>query len=165
MRHALRLALFIGVAVLPIAACHAGGSAPFSNANATENEAESGLATETLSIATMKGERRFTVEIAQTAEEQSRGLMFRTKLAPDRGMIFPMLPPRDVAFWMKNTLIPLDMIFIRPNRTIARIEANTVPETLDPVSSNEPVIAVLEIAGGQAVAQGIAPGDLVTLPF
>ncbi len=165
MRHTLRLALLIGVAALPIAACHAGGNAPFSNASATENGADTGLATETLSIATAKGERRFNVEIAQTAEEQSRGLMFRTSLAPDRGMIFPMLPPRDVAFWMKNTLIPLDMIFIRPNRTIARIEANTVPETLDPVSSNEPVIAVLEIAGGQAAAQGIAPGDVVRLPF
>jgi uncharacterized membrane protein (UPF0127 family) len=119
----------------------------------------------TLTISTATAKRTFRVEIASTPEEQQQGLMFRTKIAKDAGMIFPMLPPRDASFWMKNTLIPLDMIFIRPDGVIARIEANTVPESLTPVQSGEPVIAVLEIAGGEAQAQGISAGDKVSLPF
>ncbi|HVF83414.1 MAG TPA: DUF192 domain-containing protein [Sphingomicrobium sp.] len=104
---------------------------------------------------------RFTVEVARTAEEQATGLMNRQNLAPDRGMIFPYQPPRNASFWMKNTLIPLDIIFIRPDRTIARIEAETVPLSLEPVPSLEPVGAVLEIAGGRAAELGIKPGDRV----
>jgi uncharacterized protein len=114
-----------------------------------------------LSIKTAVGERRFKVEVARSPEEQERGLMFRKSLANDAGMIFPMLPPRMASFWMKNTLIPLDMIFIRADGSIARIEPETVPQTLDPVSSGEPIAAVLEIAGGQAAKQGISEGDTV----
>ena len=87
--------------------------------------------------------------------------MNRQSLAPDHGMIFPYDPPRDASFWMKNTLIPLDIIFIRPDRTIARIAAQTVPLSLDPVSSLEPISAVLEIGGGRAAELGIQPGDRV----
>ena len=115
-----------------------------------------------LSIRTAKGNRSFQVEVARTDEEQARGLMFRESLAPDRGMIFPLKPPRFASFWMKNTLIPLDMIFIRADGTIARIEPETVPQSLDPVSSGEPVAAVLELAGGEAARQGIAEGDTVS---
>ena len=104
------------------------------------------------------------MEIARTPEEQATGLMNRGELAPDRGMIFPYDPPRDASFWMKNTLIPLDMIFIRPDGTIARIAENTVPLSLDPVASLEPVAAVLEIAGGRSAELGIRPGDRVTWP-
>lgn len=107
---------------------------------------------------------RFAVEVARTQEQQATGLMHRQSLAPDAGMIFPYDPPRDASFWMKNTLIPLDMIFIRPDGTIARIEANTVPMSLDPVPSLEPVSAVLEIAGGRAAELGIQPGDRVEWP-
>jgi uncharacterized membrane protein (UPF0127 family) len=77
-------------------------------------------------------------------------------------MIFPYEATQPVSFWMKNTLIPLDMIFIRPDGTIARIEANTVPLSLDPVASLEPVNAVLELAGGRAAELGIAAGDKVS---
>ncbi|WP_380875079.1 hypothetical protein ACFB49_03210 [Sphingomonas sp. DBB INV C78] len=115
-----------------------------------------------LSIATSGGKRAFLVEMARTDAEQARGLMYRTELAPDRGMLFPYDPPQPASFWMKNTLIPLDMIFIRPDGTIARIAENTVPESLEPVPSGEPVSAVLEIAGGNAAAQGIAVGDKVS---
>ena len=87
--------------------------------------------------------------------------MNRQSLAPDHGMIFPYDPPRDASFWMKNTLIPLDIIFIRPDRTIARIAAQTVPLSLDPVASLEPISAVLEIGGGRAAELGIQPGDRV----
>ena len=89
------------------------------------------------------------------------GLMYRTQLAPDRGMIFPMEPPRDASFWMRNTLIPLDMIFVRADGTIANIAANTVPYSEEPVPSAGPVAADLELAGGRSAELGIKPGDKV----
>jgi uncharacterized protein len=101
------------------------------------------------------------VEVARTPEEQARGLMFRTSLPDDGGMMFPMVPPREASFWMKNTVIPLDMIFIRSDGTIARIAAETTPYDLTPVSSGEPVAAVLELAGGRAAALGIKEDDRV----
>ena len=105
---------------------------------------------------------RFTVEVAATPAEQEMGLMNRQSLAPDRGMIFPYAPPQAVSFWMKNTLIPLDMVFVRADGTIARIEANTAPLSLEPVPSGEPIGAVLEIAGGRAAELGIQPNDKVS---
>ena len=104
---------------------------------------------------------RFTVEVARTPEEQSHGLMDRQSLAPDRGMIFPYAPAQPVAFWMKNTYIPLDMIFVSPGGRILRIEPNTVPLSLEPVGSGDAVEAVLEIAGGRSAELRIAAGDLV----
>jgi len=118
-------------------------------------------ATVPLTIRTAKGELAYRVEVARTAQEQARGLMYRTSLPDHGGMIFPMTPPREASFWMKNTYIPLDMIFIRADGTIARIAANAVPEDLSPVESGEPVAAVLEIVGGGAAANGIAEGDVV----
>jgi uncharacterized membrane protein (UPF0127 family) len=115
-----------------------------------------------LTVRSASGTHRFTVEIARTPEEQANGLMHRQSLAPDRGMLFPYEPPQPASFWMKNTLIPLDMIFIRPDGTIARIVANTVPLSLDPVPSLEPVAAVLELAGGRAAELGIREGDRVS---
>lgn len=104
---------------------------------------------------------RFTVEVASSPQEQATGLMHRQSLAPDRGMLFPYDPPQPAAFWMKNTLIPLDILFVRADGTIARIAAQTVPLSLELVPSLEPVAAVLEIAGGRAAELGIAPGDRV----
>ena len=120
-----------------------------------------GLEQVPLTIRTASGAHRFTVEVAHTPEEQANGLMHRQSLAGDRGMLFPYEPPQDVSFWMKNTLIPLDMLFIRPDGTIARIAANTVPLSLEPVPSLEPVSAVLEIAGGRSAELGIREGDRV----
>ncbi len=120
------------------------------------------LLTVPLTIRTAGGKvHRFTVEVARTADEQSRGLMFREKLAPDGGMIFPMKPPRPASFWMRNTPLSLDMIFVRADGTIARIAAETVPYSLEMVDSAEPVGAVLEIAGGRAAMLGIAEDDKV----
>ena len=119
------------------------------------------LAKVPLTIRTATGDRSFTVEIARSGEEQQRGMMFRENMAANAGMIFPMEPPRMASFWMKNTLIPLDMIFVRSDGTIARIAPDTVPQSLEPVSSGEPIAAVLEIAGGQAAKQGIGEGDRV----
>ena len=115
-----------------------------------------------LTIKTSTAVRKFRVEVARTEDEQARGLMFRQSLAEDGGMIFPMSPPRFASFWMKNTVIPLDMIFIRGDGTIARIAADTIPYSLEPVDSGEPVAAVLELAGGKAAALGIAEDDVVT---
>lgn len=89
------------------------------------------------------------------------GLMYRNALSPDRGMIFPFEQPRQASFWMRNTLIPLDMIFIRADGTIANIAANTVPMSEVPVLSEGNVAAVLEIAGGRSAELGIKAGDKV----
>jgi uncharacterized protein len=137
---------------LGVSACH--------SAAVGGNEAVA-PATVPLTVHSSSGKHRFRVEVARTADEQAKGLMFRESMAPDAGMIFPMVPPRDASFWMKNTLIPLDMIFIRADGTIARIEPNTVPHSLEPVASGEPVAAVFEIAGGRAAELGIAEGDRV----
>ena len=122
---------------------------------------QSGLMQVPLTIRSASGAHRFTVEVAASPPEQEAGLMFRRALAPDRGMIFPYDPPQDVAFWMKNTLVPLDIIFIRSDGTIARIGANAVPHSLEFVPAGEPIAAVLEIAGGRAAALGIRAGDRV----
>ena len=132
-----------------------------SETRATENVAPSGLQVVSLTIRSGARNHRFMVEVARTPEEQARGLMFRESLADDRGMIFPFDPPQNASFWMRNTLIPLDMIFIRADGTIARIAANTVPHSLDPVPAGEPVVAVLEIRGGRAAELGIRAGDRV----
>lgn len=102
---------------------------------------------------------RFTVEVARTEAEQETGLMNRPAMDPDHGMIFPYAPPRAVAFWMKNTLIPLDMIFIAPGGRILRIGARAVPYSLEPVPSGGEIEAVLELNGGRAADLGIHEGD------
>ena len=121
-----------------------------------------GLALVPLEIRSRNKAHHFTVEVAASPDEQSRGLMFRPKLAPDKGMIFPFAAPRIAAFWMHDCTVPLDMVFIRPNGTIARIAVNTTPYSDDPISSYEPVAAVLELAGGRTVELGIGENDRVT---
>ena len=123
-----------------------------------------GLEQVPLTIKSAKNMHRFIVEVARTPEEQAQGLMFRKSIPPDRGMIFPYDPPVQVSFWMKNTLAPLDMVFIGPDGKIGRIAANTTPMSLDPVASIDPVSAVLEIAGGRAAELGIREGDKVDWP-
>lgn len=122
---------------------------------------EAGLRLIPLTISSNGQQHSFTVELAATRVEQARGLMFRTEMAPDKGMIFPFDRLRMASFWMKNTVIPLDIIFVRSNGTIESIAANTTPYSLDPVESGEPVAAVLELAGGRAAELGIAAGDTV----
>ena len=123
--------------------------------------APSGLSLVPLQIQSGGRNHDFTVEVAATSEQQAQGLMFRERLGPSEGMLFPFPSPRPASFWMKNTLIPLDMIFIRPDGTIGRIAVNTVPHSLEPVAFNEPTAAVLELAGGRTVQLGIKPGDRV----
>ena len=87
--------------------------------------------------------------------------MFRDAIAPDAGMIFPFNPPQQASFWMKNTRIPLDLLFIRADGTVSSIAAMAKPYSLDLIPSSEPVVAVLEIAGGRAGAVGIVAGNRV----
>jgi uncharacterized membrane protein (UPF0127 family) len=135
------------------------GSAPATNqAPPAPRTAPSGLDLVSLTIESGGRTHAFTVEVARTPEQQERGLMFRTRLGPNEGMIFPFDPPRPASFWMRNTLIPLDMIFIRPDGTIARIAGNTVPRSETPVAVTEPMTAVLEIPGGRAAQLGITGG-------
>ena len=110
------------------------------------------------------GDHPFVLEMAGTPEQQERGLMFRRSLAPNEGMVFPYSPPQPVAFWMRNTLIPLDMIFVRQDGTIARI-ATAKPLDETPVPAGEPVSMVIEIRGGRAAELGIAEGDKVNPPL
>ena len=111
-------------------------------------------------------QHRFTVDAARTEPEQQQGLMFRTEIPPDGGMLFWPYPPdggqpRIATFWMKNTPTPLDIIFIRKDGSIARIAENTIPFSEAPVSSVEPIAAVLELRGGRTAELGIAEDDQV----
>ena len=125
---------------------------------------QQGLQVVPLQIRSAGGTHNFKVEVAATAEQQATGLMFVERLRPDEGMVFPYTPPRPASFWMKNTLIPLDMIFVRADCSIARIAVNTVPHALDPVGVEEPVAGVIEIAGGRSAELGISEGDCVSWP-
>jgi uncharacterized membrane protein (UPF0127 family) len=139
-------------------------AAPAAAPSAEGVSAISGLPLVPLEIRSGNKTHRFTVEVATTADEQAYGLMNRTKLAPNEGMVFPFSPPRPASFWMKNTLIPLDMIFVRRDGSIARIAAMTTPHSLEPVGVSEPVAAVLEIAGGRAAELGIGTDARVSWP-
>lgn len=103
----------------------------------------------------------FDVEIAVTEAEKALGLMYRTNLPLGRGMLFPYANAHEITMWMRNTYIPLDMLFIRSDGSVHRIEANTQPLSESVIASGGPVTAVLEIAGGSAAKFGIKPGDKV----
>lgn len=107
------------------------------------------------------GSHSFQVELADTAEEQAKGLMFRDSLDPSGGMLFVFPQPQPVAFWMKNTFIPLDMIFIDERKRIVGITKMAEPQSLDARASPVPVVAVLEILGGRSDELGIRVGDAV----
>lgn len=115
-----------------------------------------------LTIRTAHGAQKYRIEVATTSRQQEIGLMFRTAMPARHGMIFPMDPPRMATFWMKNTFISLDLLFIRPDGTISSIAARVPPRSLDIVPSTEPVGAVLELNAGAAARDGLKPGDKVS---
>jgi uncharacterized membrane protein (UPF0127 family) len=114
-----------------------------------------------LVVATAARDIKFEIELALDDAHRSHGLMFRKQLGPYEGMLFDFFQEMPVSFWMKNTLIPLDMVFIAADGTIKHVHANAVPLTTDAVPSQFPVRAVLEINGGSAALLGIKPGDKV----
>jgi len=114
-----------------------------------------------LSVDTARGPARFRVEVASDHASQEKGLMFRKAMAPDAGMLFDFHTTIMTIFWMKNTVLPLDILFIRSDGTISSIAGNAVPYSEAPIPSSEPVRAVLEINAGRAKALGIEPGDKV----
>jgi uncharacterized membrane protein (UPF0127 family) len=120
---------------------------------------------QTLEIVTRTGVHTFAVELADTDEERQQGLMFRRELPEGRGMLFDFKRDVNVTMWMKNTYIPLDMIFIRADGRIHRIAENTVPESTKIIAAGAPVRAVLEVIGGTAKKLGIKPGDRVAHPM
>jgi uncharacterized protein len=150
------IALAFAMLLLPLAACSPG----------TTTEAQAQVATAVTDdfhavLHTSSGDYPFTIEIADTGAEQQRGLMFRQELAPDAGMLFDYGSERKVSFWMQNTYIPLDMVFIGADGTVKHIHENAKP--LDPtsISSRVPVRFVLEIPGGRASEIGLRVGDVL----
>lgn len=119
----------------------------------------------TLTIVTDKGRYDFDVEMALTPRQHAQGLMFRRTLAPDAGMLFDYRRPEPVSMWMKNTYIPLDMLFIASDGRIVNIAERTVPRSTEIIPSDGPVRAVLEVNGGTAARLGIEPGDKVIHPI
>lgn len=114
-----------------------------------------------LTLVTAAGEHVIDIEIAESEQDKALGLMYRTSLPPKRGMLFPYSTPHEVTMWMKNTYISLDMVFIRADGTVHRIEAFTEPRSEAIIASNGPVVAVLELVGGEAARLGLKPGDRV----
>ena len=110
-------------------------------------------------------EHTFQSEMALTPQQQAQGMMFRTQMAPDEGMLFVFGEVRRASFWMRNTLIPLDIVFFRANGRIANIVANAAPETDTHRRSTGRVAGVLEIPGGRAAELGIKAGDLIIHPL
>jgi uncharacterized protein len=155
-------------ALLLLAACtgtagNGAARAPASGCNAGASKAKSAASLDqiVLCVKSQAKTHSFTVELARTPAEQAQGLMFRTGLSDVEGMLFPFDEPRIASFWMKNTLIPLDIIFIGPNGKILNIAQQTTPYSLKPVVSTAEAGAVLELRGGLTAQMGIAAGDTV----
>lgn len=106
----------------------------------------------------------FTVELALSPEQQARGLMFRDHIPSDHGMLFLYQTPQVVSYWMRNCLVPMDMLFIAEDGRITNIQVNAQPGSEKPIYSSERVLAVLELQGGLSVTLGIKPGDHVHFP-
>lgn len=112
-------------------------------------------------LETAAGPRKLQVEVAESEAQKALGLMFRTELTDEHGMLFPYGAPQELHMWMHNTLIPLDMVFIRADGVVHRIETRATPMSDRVIDSGGPVVAVLELAGGASVRLGLKAGDKV----
>ncbi|WP_457092342.1 DUF192 domain-containing protein [Microvirga sp. P5_D2] len=123
-------------------------------------------ALEALSIFPQGGQRQsFQVEVARNDADRAQGLMYRRSMPANQGMLFDFGRVEPVSMWMQNTYLPLDMLFVRQDGTIARIAANTEPLSTRTIPSGEPVLAVLELNAGTAARLGIKPGDRIEHPL
>jgi uncharacterized membrane protein (UPF0127 family) len=129
------------------------------------NPAARAASVQPLEIATKSGVHVFSVEMATTEEEKQNGLMYRKELPDGKGMLFDFSPEQQISMWMKNTYIPLDMIFIRADGRILRIAENTEPFSTRIISSGGLARGVLEVIAGTAQKYGIQPGDRVAHPL
>ena len=146
-----------------LAACSprpAAEATPTAEAGTPARHPVSGLEVVPLTVTGATGTHRFLVEVAATPEAQQKGLMFRTAMGPDEGMIFPNAVPQLRSFWMKNTVIPLDIIYIGPDRRVLNIVRGE-PYSTAPLPSAGPAINVLELVAGRSEQLGIKPGDAV----
>ena len=150
MAHILRTLVIVGLALSTVAVGRA---------------ADDAYTTTEIWIETADNRHRFTIEVAETPEQITRGVMFRSEVAEDGGMLFDYDPPRLVSMWMKNTLIPLDMLFVDESGIIGRIATWTTPLSLEPIPSGGPVRAVIELKGGITEQLGIKAGDKVVHPI
>ena len=123
--------------------------------------AEARMRQDSLVLVTASGERKIAIEIAETPDEKALGLMYRTSVPELTGMLFPYGKPQEITMWMRNTYVSLDMVFIRADGVVHRIEANTEPLSERVIASNGDVTAVLELAAGAAARLGLGPGDKV----
>ncbi len=147
MRYVLAAALLLSLgSAVPVAA-----AAPCPNA---------GLRTTRVVFETAKGRFPYTVEVAATAEQQACGMMFREHVPPGTGMSFPMQPPREAGFWMENTLVPLDLIFVSQVGRVLNVRQGR-PHSRDVLASDGPAADVIELAAGEAKRIGLQPGDRV----
>lgn len=156
----------LGFAALALIAGCSPGAADAGTKTAAEAAAPavhpvSGLQIVPVTVTGTSGRHVFRSELARTSAEQAKGLMFRTELGDEEGMIFLRNPPDMATFWMRNTVIPLDIIYIGPDHKISNIGAMAEPYSLDPIYSVGPVLGVLELRGGLAAELGIEPGDRV----
>jgi len=147
LRTSLYLMLFMGLSLVA-------GAAPAEDPNPVGPR-------EALVVVSGKSSHAFKVEVVRREADRNRGLMFRESMADAHGMLFEYDPPQDVSFWMKNTYIPLDIIFIDARGRIIRIAENTVPFDLAPIPSGGAARGVLEIHGGLSRKLGIRAGDRV----
>lgn len=128
--------------------------------------AEDAAPVENLAIRTKSGQlHEFKVEIADTPEKSELGLMYRKSMARDHGMLFELGRPQYAVFWMKNTLIPLDILYVGAAGDIVSIAADATPLSLAPIPAGGPVVAAIELNGGEAAKRGIRPGDKVIHPY
>lgn len=146
-----RRAIIAGLALAPLTAKAQQGLQKFEKAE--------------LTIVSGGARHKFAVEMALSAEQMSQGLMFRRSMAADAGMLFDYRSAQPVSFWMRNTYIPLDMLFILPDGKLAGIHERAVPLDETPIASPVPVRAVLEVNGGTAARLGLKPGDRVLHPI
>jgi hypothetical protein len=126
--------------------------------------ADARMRKDSLILVTRSGEHQIEIEVAETPEEKALGLMFRTSVPERTGMLFPYPAPQELTMWMRNTYVPLDMVFIRADGVVHRIVARTEPMSEKVIASEGNVSAVLELAAGAAQRLGLEPGDRVRHP-
>lgn len=157
----MRLLLLPLLLLLPACSSQAAEGTPAPAAPDRNVHPVSGLEVVPLTVTSLGKTHEFQVEVARTPQEQARGLMFRTEMGPNEGMLFPYTAPQMLSFWMKNTVLSLDLIFIDAGHRVINVAADAEPYSERPILSDAPGVAVLEINGGRAAELGIVAGSRV----